>query len=365
MFRPRAPYAYKPFAMVTFPSEISLTAAIRRRMLHAQQPARCGILDMAYIRRHKEKWRAQVEKHGARESRVFDTKREAQQWAIRKESELDAIKGSRGKTFGAAVVHYQKTVSSEKRSPLWEGRRLTALEAHFGEGTPLAKITSAEISGWKDKRLETVSGSTVVREANLLRNLFTKARNEWGWIAHDPFKGVELPAENSSRESVWRWQQIRRVLRYGETAGTKTQEVITAFHIALRTAMRLNEALRAPAGFDPVRRVVTLNGDKNTRPLEEGGKLVHIPVTKAAARLLKRCKPFTVDPNEASALFCNVTDNLLIEGLEFRDSRATALTLMARKMDVMTLARISRHRDLKILLNTYYRESAEQIAARI
>jgi hypothetical protein len=34
-------------------------------------------------------------------------------------------------------------------------------------------------------------------------------------------------------------------------------------------------------------------------------------------------------------------------------------------MDVMTLARISRHRDLRTLLNTYYRESAEQIAARI
>jgi len=33
--------------------------------------------------------------------------------------------------------------------------------------------------------------------------------------------------------------------------------------------------------------------------------------------------------------------------------------------DVMTLARISRHKDLRILLNTYYRESAEDIAARL
>ena len=35
------------------------------------------------------------------------------------------------------------------------------------------------------------------------------------------------------------------------------------------------------------------------------------------------------------------------------------------RVDVMTLARISRHKDLKILLAAYYRESPEQIAARL
>ena len=33
--------------------------------------------------------------------------------------------------------------------------------------------------------------------------------------------------------------------------------------------------------------------------------------------------------------------------------------------DVMTLARISRHKDLSLLLNVYYRESAESISARL
>jgi hypothetical protein len=42
-----------------------------------------------------------------------------------------------------------------------------------------------------------------------------------------------------------------------------------------------------------------------------------------------------------------------------------ALTSLARKVDVMTLARISGHKDLRILMNTYYRETAEQIAARL
>jgi hypothetical protein len=38
---------------------------------------------------------------------------------------------------------------------------------------------------------------------------------------------------------------------------------------------------------------------------------------------------------------------------------------MARKMDILTLARISRHKNLDLLRSTYYRETAEEIAARL
>jgi hypothetical protein len=74
---------------------------------------------------------------------------------------------------------------------------------------------------------------------------------------------------------------------------------------------------------------------------------------------------FEVGPNEASTLFSRLCKQNLITGLEFRDSRATALTLMARKMDILTLARISRHRDLDLLRSTYYRETAEDISRRL
>jgi integrase len=55
----------------------------------------------------------------------------------------------------------------------------------------------------------------------------------------------------------------------------------------------------------------------------------------------------------------------MLENLHFHDSRADALTRMARKMDVMTLARVSGHRDLRQLLDAYFRESASDIAKRI
>jgi integrase len=67
----------------------------------------------------------------------------------------------------------------------------------------------------------------------------------------------------------------------------------------------------------------------------------------------------------ADALFRKYRDQLLIEGLTFRDTRATALTLLSRRVDVLTLAAVSGHLDLRTLREVYYRERPEDIAARI
>lgn len=307
-----------------------------------------------YIRPHKDGYRVEVEKHGIRASQVAKTKREATAWGIRKEAELDALKGSKGRRFVAATEHYVKTVSTTKRpgAKQWEERRFAGMIEFFGDAL-LVDINSEVVGKWRDKRLETVSGSTVQREANLLRHLFTLAVDEWRWIERNPFKGVRLPKHNPSRQTTWPWQLIKRVLRARRTG--KTAEVIHAFHIALNTGMRLSEVLSAKLEG----RVAVLPKSKTeSRP-------VKVPLARKGAKLLAAHPGFTVGANEASTLFSKLCGELLIEGLTFHDSRGTALTLLSRRVDVLTLARISRHQDLKILMDTYYRETAEQIAARL
>ncbi len=318
---------------------------------------------MAYIRKFREGWRAEVQRHGHRASHVADTKREAQAWALKKEAELDALKGSGGETFGSAVEKYLTTVSKDKADPDWEKRRFDAFMGYFPPETKLASITTAHVGEWRDWRMtgdathRPVSSGTVLREINLMRHMFSLARDEWKWIQTSPFTGLRMPEDNDPRTQVWRWQQIKRVLRADRDG--KTAEVIRAFRIALHTALRLKEVLEGR--YDPVRRVMLLGGKKRTKG--DGHKLVEVPVPRRAHKLFP--VEFTVGPNEASSLFCTLTEQLLIEDLTFHDSRATALTLLARRMDVMTLARISRHKDLNLLLRTYYRESAEDISARI
>lgn len=313
---------------------------------------------MASITKYGDGWRAFVSGHGKRHTKVLPTKREAQAWALKKEAELGALKSS-GHTLQAATEHYLKTVTSTKRgrAPDWEKKRFDYMLDHFGDETPLAYITSDDIGQWRDKRLETVSGSTVNREANLLRHLFTLATDEWRWIDRNPFKGVRLPKENEPRQQLWKWQQIKRVLRAGQRTGGKTGEVALAFHISLRTAMRLKEVVNAPAHFSPARQVVTIPTKTSRRPEE-------IPIGRIGCKLLSNAR-FTVGENEASALFSRLTRSQMLKGLTFHDARATALTHMAKKVDVMVLARISRHKDISLLHRVYYRTSADEIAKKI
>lgn len=311
---------------------------------------------MAYIGKFRDGWRAQVQKDGARVTKTFKLKKDAQAWALEQESKKTL---RRGHTLEQACERYLATASLEKRDAVdWERRRFEAFKSFMGN-VALDEITSERMGEWRDDRLKTVKGSTVLREVNLIRNMFNLAVSEWKWIPASPLVGVRLPKDEPPREAIWRAPQIWRVLHEGRRRGGKYYEVTQAFHIALRTSLRLQEALAAPSGYDKARKIVVVPPSKTQIKPEA------VPVVREARRLLERTKPFTVGPNEASTLFAKLCKELLIEGLQFRDSRATALTLLARKVDILTLARISRHKNMDLLRSTYYRETAEEISARL
>ncbi|WP_116140051.1 hypothetical protein [Paraburkholderia sp. BL27I4N3] len=78
-----------------------------------------------------------------------------------------------------------------------------------------------------------------------------------------------------------------------------------------------------------------------------------------------REKCFSVSADSLSALFRKAKIALGIANLTFHDSRGEALTRLSKKVDVLTLSRISGIKNLKILMEHYYRETSEQIAARL
>jgi integrase len=68
---------------------------------------------------------------------------------------------------------------------------------------------------------------------------------------------------------------------------------------------------------------------------------------------------------QADALFRKAKARALIKDLHFHDTRREALTRLAKKFDVMELARISGHRDLRILQNVYYAPTVEDLAKKL
>jgi integrase len=310
---------------------------------------------MATPRQFRDGWRVQIQKDGQRVSKVFRTKREATQWVLAQEAKKTPL---RSNTLRQAIERYLESVTPQKRNAEeWERRRLESFAAYFGDHTPLSDIDSDALAKWRDAMAKKVSGSTINRYSNLYRNLFRTAWKEWKWIDSTPWDSVKLPKENLPRDQIWRWQQIRRILREGQFRGGKTLEVTQAFHIALRTAMRLQESLGY--AFDARRMIAIVPPSKTNAKPEE------IPLTRQAVRLLSRMPKFTVGPNEASVLFSELCRQLMIEGLQFRDSRATALTLLAKRVDVLVLSRISRHRDLDMLSRVYFRSTAEELSKRL
>lgn len=311
-------------------------------------------------------YRCQVYVKGERDSQTFERKRDAQAWGARREQELKAGALVGGKTFAQAAERYKAEVSTKKAGNEWEVLRLDRMIEHFGN-TRLGEIEQPQIAAWRDFRLigdkdhRPVSGATVVRESNLLRNVFTVARDEWHWIDHHPFKGVKLPDEGEPRWQRWDWKRIRRVLRMlghvtGKAPRTKNQEVALAFLITLTVSPRAAEVLRiGPKTYDHATGVLAVKAKGRLRS--------EVPVPH---RGRKHCAlaNFTIGADMLDVLFRRARDATLAGDLTFHDGRATALTLLARRVDILTLSRISQHKDLK-KLQIYYRETGAEIASRI
>lgn len=332
---------------------------------------------MAYITKLKTGWRAQVARQGVRTSKMFPTKAAAQAWAAVEEAAILTEQQAKypSKTLADALDRYEAEVSAHKRGARPEGLRFQALKRDFPNLCKklLHEITPADISAWRDARRRVVSDSSVVRDANLFRNVWTLGK-EWGWCGESPWGMTKLPREGNARTRQTTPDEIKRLVRaLGYVTGAKperpSQEVAWAYLVAHHTALRAGEVLSlSRSTVDLERRVIRLETHKT---VEKAG-VRFVPFTRRALRLLRLLdgwavdgRYFTITSASLDALFRKARDRQLIQGLTFHDSRAAALTRLSRRMDVLRLARISGHTDLRQLLSAYYRETAADVAASI
>lgn len=334
---------------------------------------------MASYTKTKNGWRVQIARRGVRLSRTFATKAAGAAWAIKEETAIldGAAQKWPRKTVGEALDRYEAEVTPGKGSARAETARLRAFRREFPliAAKIISDVDSSDIAGWRDAMLKRISPGGVRRIGNSLRNVWTIARKEWRWCGESPWSAVRMPADNPERERLAGWREIRALLRRCDYVThhppvSGLQNVAWAFLVALRTAMRASEVVNLKRQ-DVSGSVATvkhksqhLTGKPRKVPLmPRGAALLAELVAFAEAR--RRDNLFTIKAASLDAQFRKITASLLIDNLHFHDSRATALTHMARRVDVMTLAKISGHRDIRILQQVYYRESAEQIAERI
>lgn len=325
---------------------------------------------MATIIQRGGKYRVQIRMRGVSRSATFERHTDAKAWAARMESQiLDGIQGNanRNTYFGDIAKRYLETVTPSKRGAKFETYRIgRILKTELAE-VRLDGLRPQHFADWRDRRLKEVSESSVSRELSTLSAICTCAVKEWGLLHDNPVHKISKPKKakaRSRRPSESEIQAICQALMYSPDSKPELslQRVAAAFLFAIETAMRAGEIcnLKWP-DIDFERRLAHLHITKN-------GDSRDVPLSRRAVGILHQLKGihpeqvFNLDARSLDVQFRRARDSLGIEDLHFHDSRREALTRMSKKVPVEVLAKISGHRDLRILLNVYYRPDMAEIA---
>ncbi|WP_448682625.1 site-specific integrase [Pseudomonas nicosulfuronedens] len=331
---------------------------------------------MATYRKRSGGWRAEVVKKGVRDSGTFATKAEAVAWATQREAEINAgvgsLNGASYWTLKEALEKYKAEVSPTKVGRRWEEIRLVKLvnDIEF-VGERIAEIGADQIATWRDQRLKEVASPSVRREMTLLSSVFEQARREWKWCSGNPVREVRRPKNRPPRDRRITAAEEELLLEgFGYQPGIpptdKYQELAYVFLIALETAMRQGEILgleraRVHLRARYVHLVETKNGDARKVPLSSRAVALLQVLLDAAG---SRKELFTLTSKSADVLFRRIRDRVEIEDLTFHDTRHEATTRLARKLDVLDLARMTGHRDPRSLM-VYYNATATEVASRL
>ena len=194
-----------------------------------------------YIQR-KNGWLAQIRRKGHDSiCRTFNTKAEAERWALTIESGMGV----------GTYIDNRETLSTTQYEcfdryakeivPLKKGAVRDLVRVKFWQREPLAKkfigtIKQADVAQWRDARIASgLSGSTVKKDLALLSHVFTIAMKEWGFPLTNPVMMIRKPKADLGRD--------RRLYDNEEDLllTNATSELRAFIIIAIETAMRRGE----------------------------------------------------------------------------------------------------------------------------
>lgn len=307
-------------------------------------------------------WRAEIYVNGVRESKRFNTKPAAVNWALEREAFLSLNPDyDRHKTVNHALERYQKEHSVNNKGARAEKVRIRRLSKDKIARIRLEDLSLADAEDYRDRRLAEISPGSVIRELNVLKAAVRRSVR-WGWCPEYPWSLLETPKAPRARTRVFTQNEIDLIVETagftGDYVSTSTGQTAVMFLIAIETAMRQGElAGLLVEHLDLDIRVAHLPDTKN-------GTERNVPLSRRAVELFcllpkSNHRVFTVSAATASTLFRRVTKKAGVKNCTFHDSRRTATVRLSKKVDVLELARITGHLRIDELLTYYQRDAAE------
>lgn len=371
---------------------------------------------MATIRRRgPHQWHAQVRRLGwPAQTKTFDTRGEAEAWAALIESEMNRgvwLDRSEAETtmLHALLDRYEAEVMPALKGAVREKSVLG-----LWRQTPLAKramatIRSGDIAQQRDTWLSAgLAPATVLRRLARLSHLFNTARKEWGMESlSNPVELVRKPTPNNARtRRVATLPAATKGRGNGRTtdelarisAASESRVLPTILTLAVETAMRRGEiAALCWENIDLGRRVAhlpeTKNGNSRDVPLSSVAVDVLAVLLPAPAGKCQRRKTPAVPTELRGSVFATHPDGItqaferamqrarttyerecadqgrapdptFLVDLRFHDLRHEATSRLASRFQLHELAKITGHRDTRMLLR-YYHPDAADLAKRL
>lgn len=346
---------------------------------------------MATFIKRGDRWQAQIRRKGyPTKSKSFTLKAHAEAWARKEELGLEAISSGYTKADQQLVkevfIRYRDEITPMKKGERWESIRLDCLiQTCDWMEVPANKLDPADLRAWRDERLTQVSGSSVNREMNVISAVFGHAIKE-GWIslAANPISMVKRPPSSKPRTQRVTDAQLESIVGPMPNGPTRLSSdyVPYAAWFAVETAMRQGEICQLTwSDIDVANRTVFVKDewspDNPDAKKTKNGTSREVPLSSRACALLNSlsahnedapmdAKVFAIDKNVLSALWRRLANEAGMDHIHFHDLRREATTRMAPKLgNVMELSAVTGHRDLKVLMATYYAPKASDMAARL
>ena len=335
---------------------------------------------MAYIRKRGElQWRVEIRRKGFKTvSSTHDTKALAEAWARSAETEMDRgifvdraesermtvteIIGRFEKEF--APLHYKKR---EDNKEAWRFQ-CARLKEKLGEYS-LAVLDQKIVAGYRNDRMEEVSGSTVRKELYLLSKILGFAEKECdiSLPRGNPVLKIRIPPDGKARDRRLTEDEWNALMLQCQRSRNKLLWPIV--EIATETAMRQSEILDITWGSLVLDRSILMTYDT------KNGEDRAVPLSTRSIEIFKSLKPDIVPPKTKvfkkarlavyHALVA-AAKRAKIEDYTFHDLRHEALSRLAERgdMSMLELAEFSGHKTLQ-MLKRYTHLRAETLAQKL
>lgn len=336
---------------------------------------------MATYQKRGSAWRVIVRRKGKTLTGTFDSKVEAESWATKTEAELlngasvesaiEAVK-TEGSTVADLFIRYADEVSPTKGGWRWESVRLKCLAQQAPFDRQALSITGPDMADWRDKRLTQVKPSTVNRELNLISAVFTRAIREWRLgMTVNPVHLISRPKNPKPRTQRVSEQDRQAIITQlgwdgrSQPANSKQWAAFT-FCLGIETAMRKGEILKLTWSN------VHLDDRYAHLPHTKNGEERDVPLSTQAITLLKLItarhpsgKVVGITSGNFDKIFREARRAVGLMHVRMHDSRREAATTMSKKLaNVLELAAVTGHRDLKTL-RIYYQPKPGDLAAKL